>query len=91
MDSIKLKVTRFFELPDNFAKLYVKDNDDNAKMPAVQQQGRYDFLIAIDNNVVMTRFNMVKIEGVEADLMDGDFKCHQLVISYATKETVTNA
>jgi hypothetical protein len=86
LSEITLKCTRYSELPDNFYKLYVKDNDDNARMETLKAAGRYDKLVCIDNDVHTTNFFIVKIEGVEADIVDGDFRVHQLVISCSHKE-----
>ena len=86
MNNLALKCTRYQELPNNFYKLYVKDNDDNARMDTIKALPRYDMITCIDNNVKYTNFFIAKIEGVEADMVDGDFNVHQLVISCSHKE-----
>ena len=89
MTELRFKVTMFSDMPNKHAILYIKDNDDNNPVLApVEPLQHYDVITVTDNNIVETIFTDCNIESKNSGgLIDGNFKVHELRITYGDKVT----
>jgi len=84
VNELTVKVTMYSLLPNSEAMLYVKENDDNIKIHQLTTLQPFDKITCFDNDAKQTVFRDCKIVNFETDMKDGDFKVHQLRITYGS-------
>lgn len=82
--NLKLKVTQWVINPvTKEATLYVKDSDDNPRMNEIRMiPNPIEEVLCTNNNLEEIHFVNANYVTQQADIMDGDFLTHPLVIHY---------